>query len=98
MSYPPQPPYQAPYGGASQPQNGLGVAGFVLGVVGLVLSFIPLIGVIAWPLVIIGVVLSGVGISKAQRGEANNMGLAVAGLATSIVGLVMCVLWLAVLG
>lgn len=93
MTYPSQPPPQAPYGGVAPPQNGLGVAGFVLGIVGLVFSFIPIIGVIAWPLVIIGVVLSGVGISKAQRGEANNLGLAVAGLVTSVVGLLMCILW-----
>jgi hypothetical protein len=90
---PPPPPGPYGYGPAAQPQNGLGVAGFVLGVVGLVFSFIPIIGIIAWPLVIIGLVLSGVGLSKAQKGEANNMGLAVAGLVTSVIGLIVCILW-----
>jgi hypothetical protein len=96
MSYPPQPPSPGPYpyGPVAQPQqNGLGVAGFVLGLVGLVFSFIPFIGIIAWPLVIVGAVLSGVGMSKAQKGQANNMGLAVAGLVTSIIGLIMCIGW-----
>jgi hypothetical protein len=94
MAYPPYQQAQGPYG-VSQPQNGLGVAGFVLGIVGLVFSFIPLIGVVAWPMVIIGVVLSGVGISKAKRGQANNMGLAVAGLVTSLAGLILCIAWVA---
>jgi hypothetical protein len=96
MTYPPY--QQHPYGAVRQPQNGMGVAGFVLGIVGLVFSFIPLIGLIAWPLVIIGVVLSGVGLSKAKRGEANNLGLAVAGLVTSAIGLILCIAWVAAAG
>jgi|SRR4051794_4818771 hypothetical protein len=93
MSYPPQPPPPGPYGPAAQQQNGLGVAGFVLGLVGLVFSIIPFVQVIAWPLVIVGVVLSAVGIAKVQKGQANNMGLAVAGLVTAIIGLFMCIAW-----
>ncbi|MBE1463655.1 DUF4190 domain-containing protein [Kibdelosporangium phytohabitans] len=96
VTYPPHQQQAGPHG-VAQPQNGLGVAGFVLGIVGLVFSFIPIIGVIAWPLVIIGVVLSGVGISKAKKGEANNLGLAVAGLVTSVVGLVLCIAWVSAL-
>jgi hypothetical protein len=79
----------------AQPQNGLGVAGFVCGLIGLLFSFMPVIGVIAWPLVIIGVVLSGVGLSYANSGKANNKGLAVAGLCVSILGLFVCFLWVA---
>jgi hypothetical protein len=96
MSY--QPHQQYPYGAVQQPQNGLGVAGFVLGIVGLVFSFIPIVGIIAWPMVILGVVLSGVGLSKAKRGEANNLGLAVAGLVTSAIGLILCIAWVAAAG
>jgi hypothetical protein len=79
----------------SQPQNGLGVAGFVCGLIGLVFSIIPIIGIIAWPLVIIGIVLSGVGLSYVNNGRANNKGLAIAGLSVSIVGLFICILWVA---
>ncbi|MCP3799138.1 hypothetical protein NLX83_07710 [Allokutzneria sp. A3M-2-11 16] len=91
MPYPPQQP-QGGY--PAQPQNGLGTAGFVVGLIGLVFSIIPFVGIIAWPLVIIGAVLSGVGMSKAMSGVANNKGLAIAGLVCSIVGLVCCFVYL----
>lgn len=78
---------------SAKPSNGLGTAGFVVGLVGLVLSFIPLIGVVAWPLVILGIVFSSVGIAKANKGRATNKGLAIAGLVVSVVGLAICILW-----
>ena len=59
-------------------------------------SFIPLIGIVAWPLVILGIIFSAVGISKASKGRATNKGLAIAGLVVSVVGLVICILWAAV--
>ncbi|MFT7836376.1 MmpS family transport accessory protein [Saccharothrix sp. BKS2] len=86
-----QPPVPPP-----PPQNGLGTAGFVLGLVGLLFSFLPVIGVVAWPLVILGLVLGLVGWARADRGRATNKGLAIAGVALSAVGLVICVLWAAV--
>jgi hypothetical protein len=83
---PPQPPVQ-------RPSNGLGTSGFIVGLIGLVLSFIPLIGVVAWPLVILGIILSSVGIAKAAKGRATNKGLAITGLVVSIIGLVICIVW-----
>jgi hypothetical protein len=91
--YAPNPPQHAP----ERPSNGLGTAGFVVGIIGLVFSFIPIIGVVAWPLVILGIIFSAIGISRASKGRATNKGLAIAGLVVSIVGLVMCILWVAVL-
>lgn len=87
-----QPVYQ------QSPSNGMGTAGFVCGLIGLVFSIIPLIGIVAWPLVIIGIVLSAVGMSHANRGRATNKGLATAGLVVSVIGLVICILWVAALG
>lgn len=81
---------------ATKPSNGLGTAGFVVGLIGLLFSFIPLIGVVAWPLVILGIIFSAIGISKATKGRATNKGLAIAGLVVSIAGLVVCILWVAV--
>ena len=86
--YAPTPPQQT-----AQPSNGLGTAGFVLGLIGLLFSFIPVIGVVAWPLVILGIVFSAVGMSKASKGRATNKGLAIAGLVVSIVGLIICIVW-----
>lgn len=77
----------------TQPSNGLGTTGFVLGLVGLVLSPIPFIGVVAWPLVILGIVFSAVGIARVRAGKATNKGLTIAGLVMSIIGLAVCVVW-----
>jgi hypothetical protein len=88
----------APPQQAVKPSNGFGTAGFVLGIIGLVFSFIPLIGVIAWPLVILGLIFSAIGLSKASKGRATNKGLAIAGLVVSIVGLVICILQAAIWG
>lgn len=95
--YPPQQPHPVPpyhlvqY--PPQPRNGLGTAGFVLGLVGVIFSVIPVIGVVAWFLVLPGLVLAAVGLSQAHKGVATNKGLAVAGLVLSIVGLAFCVLY-----
>ncbi|WP_143267934.1 DUF4190 domain-containing protein [Amycolatopsis alba] len=95
MTTPSPYPYQAaPV--AAPPRNGLGTAGFVLGLVGLLFSPIPFIGVIAWPLVIVGIILSGIGFSRAKSGVANNKGLALTGIILSAIGLVICILWTAV--
>ena len=92
MSMPYDPRGQQPY--YPSPQNGLGTGGFVCGLVGLIFSFVPIIGLVAWPLVIVGVVLSAIGVSKANRQLANNKGLATAGVVLSIIGLVICFMWL----
>jgi hypothetical protein len=89
MSYPSAPP--APL--QQQPRNGLGTAGFVLGLIGLLFSFIPLIGVVAWPLVILGLVFSLVGFSRGRRGQATNKGFALAGAILSVIGLLICILY-----
>lgn len=80
------------------PENGLGTAGFVLGLIGLIFSPIPLIGVIAWPLVILGLIFALIGLGRARRGRATNLGLAVAGVVLSSIGLVICILWAAAFG
>jgi len=91
MAYQPQPQQAYP----AQPNNGLAVASLVLGIVGLVFSFVPIIGVIAWPLVILGIIFGGIGISKANEVPGTSKGMAVAGLTCSIVGLVVCIIWVA---
>ncbi|TDV47957.1 hypothetical protein [Actinophytocola oryzae] len=79
----------------AQPTNGLGTAALVLGILGLVFSLIPVIGVIAWPLVILGVIFGGAGISKAGKVPGMPKGPAIAGLSCSLVGLLLCILWMA---
>lgn len=77
----------------TQPSNGLGTSGFIIGLIGLILSPIPFIGVIAWPLVVLGIIFSAIGIAKVRAGRATNKGLSIAGLVVSVVGLVICIIW-----
>lgn len=91
--YPGLPPHAT-----AAPRNGLGTAGFVLGLLALLFSFIPIIGVIAWPLGIVGLVLGVIGIIRARNGLADNQGMAITGTALAGVGLLVCVAWLGVLG
>jgi hypothetical protein len=81
-----QPPPSPGYGGGSygnqggsSPKNGIGIAAMVVGIVALVLCWIPFLGLV---LAIVAVVLGIVGIRKASRGEATNKGMAIAGVAT----------------
>jgi hypothetical protein len=73
--------------------NGFATAGFVVGLIGLVFSFIPLIGVIAWPLVIIGLILAVVGLVLA--GRRGGRGMAIAGIVVSLLGLLICIIYAA---
>lgn len=90
--YPPAPVPTPP--AAVPPRNGLGTAGFVVGLVGLVFSPIPFIGIIAWPLVILGLIFSAVGLARVKKGKATNKGLSITGIVVSALGLVVCIVWI----
>ncbi|NIH84329.1 DUF4190 domain-containing protein [Amycolatopsis granulosa] len=89
--YPPQQPYdhgwqpQPP-----QPQNGMGTAGFVCSLVSLAVGFLPSwLSLIALPLAILGVTFGSIGYGYANRGMANNRGLAQSGVVIGIIALVL---------
>ncbi len=63
--------------------NGLGVAGFVLALLALLLFWVPFLGWILW---LVGLILSAVGMARQPRG------LAIAGLVVSLIGIVLLVL------
>ena len=71
--------------------NGLAIAGMVLGIVGLVLAFIPCVG---WILgIILGIVdaaLSGIGLASANK-SGSGKGMAVSGLILSILAIVVAI-------
>ncbi|MFF4591564.1 DUF4190 domain-containing protein [Amycolatopsis sp. NPDC001319] len=70
----------------------------MLGLVGLLFAFIPVVGVIAWPLTILGVIFGVVGITRANKGEADNKGMAITAVVLSAIGLVICVVWTVAFG
>ena len=69
--------------------NGLGIAGFITSLLGLLLSWIPILGWILW---LVGVLLSLIGVFKSPRG------LAITGLILSLITLGIGMLFIELIG
>jgi len=83
---PPGPPQQQPQQIIVQKGgNGLGTAGFVCAVIALVLSIIPIINLLSFPLALIGIILAGVGITRQPRG------LAIAGVVCGVLAIIVAI-------
>lgn len=65
-----------------KPTNSMGTAGFVLALLGLIFSWVPVLGWILW---LLGLIFSIVGVLRRPRG------LAIAGLAISCVALILLI-------
>lgn len=104
------PPYQQPYGmpgnppapsgygypsGYPLPRNGIGTAGLVLGIIGLVFCWLLWVG---WALNILAIIFGGVGVNRAGHGTATNRSSAMAGLVLGVIGLVLGIALWAALG
>ena len=68
----------------------MGIAGLILGILGLIGSFIPGVVYGAWMLALIGIIISAIGMKKAKAANQPG-GVAVAGLVLSIVGFVIAI-------
>ncbi|MGE7434944.1 DUF4190 domain-containing protein [Kitasatospora sp. NPDC001175] len=84
---------------APQPQNGLGVAALVLGIIGALLGIVPFLFWISGALGLAALILGLVGHGRARRGQATNKGMSLAGsilggvaMLLAIVGLVVTVI------
>lgn len=75
--------------GGRPPFSGLAVAGFVLGVVSLSTSMAPIFNSISFFAAIVGIVLAAIGIAKTRNHLRRGRGLAVAGIVTSILAVVL---------
>lgn len=100
MQYQPSP--QGPYGAPPPPpapqaaRNGLGTAALVLGIIGA-LSGIPMILFwLAAPLGILAVIFGFVGRSRVKKGQATNKGVALTGLITGVIAIILSVVGLCV--
>lgn len=69
-------------------KNGLATAGMVLGIIALAIVWIPVLGLAALPLALVGTPLAGVGFARSKRSGAGR-GTAIAGLVLGIVALIM---------
>ena len=77
---------------ASRRRNGPGTAALVVGVVALVLAILIIFFPLAGLLGIVAAILGGIGLARANRGEADNKGHAVAGLVTGLLALLIAAL------
>lgn len=75
---PPVPTPPAPPAKKGRGANGLGIAGFILGIIGLIFSWIPAINVVALVVAILGGVLSLIGIITGIVAR-KRLGLAITG-------------------
>ena len=76
--------------GASKQSNGLGTAALALGIIGLILAFIPFVNFATGIIPLIGLILGLVGLGKLPKGRA------IAGVITSGVALVMTIIMITV--
>ncbi|MDD9205083.1 DUF4190 domain-containing protein, partial [Georgenia sp. 10Sc9-8] len=83
--YGPGGPYQ------EQPRNGLGIAALVVGIVSLLVAWLPFIGLISVLGGVVGIVLGAMGLKRVGRGEATNRGTAVAGIVVSVVAILLAI-------
>lgn len=105
-SYPPGPP-PGPYGGYPPPpmpygdyyagapsvmRNGLGVAALITGILGLFGSCSVVFGVL---LGIVAIIFGFVGLGRAKRGQANNGGIATAGIVLGALAIIVSIAWVA---
>lgn len=77
--------------------GGLATAAMVIGIIALILSFIPVIGFISWILAPLAIIFGGISLYGAiQNNRAK--GSAITGLVTGLVALFICMLWAASFG
>jgi Domain of unknown function (DUF4190) len=97
LSHPPQAPYQQPYAPVPPPHTppqkgaGLAIASMVLGIIALLLSWVPVINNLAAVLAVVGLGLGIPALLRARRGTAGGKGMAIAGLITSAFALVLVI-------
>ena len=74
---------------AKKEKNGIGLAGFILSILCLVISWAPGVNIVMW---FLGLVFSAVGVFKRPKG------LAIAGLVISMISILIIILLAAVIG
>lgn len=90
---PPPPGFSTSPVGSQGARNGLGTAALVLGILSIFAIITVVGGVI---LGLIGVILGLVGRGRVKRGEADNGGVALAGIVTGLVGLLVSIILIVV--
>lgn len=69
-------------------RNSLGKAAFIIGIIGLVLSFVPIIGFVSWLLGPLAILFGLIALRRSSRS------LAIAGIVTGAIALFICISWI----
>lgn len=85
------PPWGPPAGPPTTRGSGLAIGSMVLGILALLLSWIPIINNVAAVLALVGLGLGIPALISARRGTRGGTGLAITGLVTSVLALVLVV-------
>ncbi|MGY2065306.1 DUF4190 domain-containing protein [Blastococcus sp. SYSU DS0619] len=96
MSHPAQAPYQQygpppAYYPPPKKGNGLAIASMVLGIIALLLSWVPIINNVAAVVAVVGLALGIPALLRARRGTHGGMGMAITGLVTSVLAVVVVI-------
>ena len=75
----------------------MNIAGMVLGIIAVVLVWIPFVGIISIPMVLVGLPLSFFGL-RTSRKSRQGVGIAIAGLTTNLIALAVIILWILFVG
>ncbi len=76
--------------------KGLGIAGMILGILAIIVSFVPCFGWWAIVLAVVGVILSAISMAQAKKANAPK-GMAIAGLICSILAIIIGSIWIFVI-
>lgn len=68
--------------------NSLGKAAFIMGLIALIMAFVPLIGFVSWILAPLAILCGGIAATRPKRS------LAIAGIVTGLLALLVCIWWL----
>ena len=84
---------------AKENKNGSssGIVSLVCGILALFVAFVPCVGILAIPLEALAIVFGIISIIKANENN-SSMGMAIAGVVTAIVALILSVAWIVVIG
>lgn len=74
-----------------KPTSGLAVAALVTGIIALVSSFVPLLNLLSFPFVVLAIIFGAIGVWQTVKGAKSGKGLAIAGLALGVLGLLVTV-------
>ena len=83
------------HGHVAPQDTGLAVASLVLGVFSICTVWIPFVGLIAWILAPLGLIL---GLVALKRPTGPGRGVAIAGVVCSAIGLLGCIGWVVLIG